>query len=181
MNVIKDVANNIDPMIQMMIDVPTNYDDRKVPMLDLKVWLDSDKILYQFYEKPTKSRQVMMKSSAMPMRKKMETLTQGVFRRLHNTHVSVKEDVKTSILNKYMEDLKLSGYDEKDRYNVLVGGFKTIEKLNEKVEAGKRPFFRPRNFDRQNRKKSWRNRVLGTRKINILKMLINLHLLCLWN
>ena len=73
MTVIKDIANSIDNMIQMTVDYPTKNVDMKVPMLDVKVWInpeDGNRIYYQYYEKPTKSRFVTSKNSAMPMTKK---------------------------------------------------------------------------------------------------------------
>ena len=88
MKIVKDIANSVDPMIKMTFDVPSKHDDEKVPMLDVKVWLkesENDQIFYMFYEKPTKNRYVISKNSAMPLNKKIETLSQKVFRRLHNT------------------------------------------------------------------------------------------------
>ena len=42
MDVVREVANNIESMIQMTSDVSSNYPDNKVPMLDVKVWLNKD-------------------------------------------------------------------------------------------------------------------------------------------
>ena len=70
MEVVRDIANSIDGMIVMTVDAPSNHEDKKVPMLDVKVWLndeDNNKIYYQYYEKPTKSKYVISKTSAMPM------------------------------------------------------------------------------------------------------------------
>ena len=57
-----------------------------------------------------------------------------------------------NIFNRYLEDLKVSGYTEKDRYEILKGGLNTYKKLKEKVSAGKRPFYRHRSFDKEKRK-----------------------------
>ena len=52
----------------------------------MKVWLDNDKrIMHEFYEKPMKNDLVIHKESAIPYKSKMKTLTQEVFRRIHNT------------------------------------------------------------------------------------------------
>ena len=53
MKVIQKVANEIEIMIVMTIDVPSNHKSRKVPMLDLQVWVnvdDNKKIYYSFFE-----------------------------------------------------------------------------------------------------------------------------------
>ena len=94
MKVINDIANSIDGMITMTFDVPSNYEDMKVPMLDLKVRLnenDKGRIYYSFYEKPTKCPFVMSRNSAMPLKKKIEFLSQEAFRRLHNTKKEIEQ------------------------------------------------------------------------------------------
>ena len=69
MDVVKDIANSIDEMIVMTTDVPSTYEDGKVPTLDVKVWVEEteNKVFYEFYEKPMKNRLILSKSSAMPM------------------------------------------------------------------------------------------------------------------
>ena len=141
---INDIANSIDSMITMTFDIPSKYNDSKVPMLDLKVWLnanDNYKIYYSFYEKPTKCQLVMSKMSAMPIRKKIEFLSEEVFRRLHNTKREIDENEKVSILNKFMIQLKLSGYSEYDRYQILESGFNHYDKLLRKELDGICPFY----------------------------------------
>ena len=36
--VIQQIGNSIHPSIQVEVDVPSNYPDKKLPMLDLRVW-----------------------------------------------------------------------------------------------------------------------------------------------
>ena len=153
MIVIRDIANSIEPMITVTTDVPSNHDDGKVPMLDVKVWLESNKeIFYQFYEKPTKNRYVISKDSAMPISKKIDTLSQEVFRRLHNTKKEISWSVKTDILNKFMSELKASGYSQKDRQEILKSGVNRYNKLRGQEEEGTRPFFRNKHFEKEKRR-----------------------------
>ena len=153
MLVVQDIANSIDDMIKMTVDIPSNYDDRKVPMLDVKAWVEenSNEIYYEFYEKPTKNPLVISKDSAMPKSKKINTISQEVFRRLHNTKHEIDWKRKTEILEKYMKELKASGYSESDRQEVLKSGIKRYESLRRKEEKGERPFFRSRDFQRNER------------------------------
>ena len=76
MEVIKDIANEIDDMIIMTVDCPSNHETKRVPMLDVEVWLheEEEKVFYSFYEKPTKSPYVISKDSAMPTSKKNRVL-----------------------------------------------------------------------------------------------------------
>ena len=86
------------------------------------------------------------KESALSNQTKFTILTQECFRRIHNTSENVDINTKVSILNEYMKDLKISGYDEKDRLNILVGGVKTYSKLKQKELSGERPFYRPPGY-----------------------------------
>ena len=149
MEIVKDIANTIDDMIVMTTDVPSNYDDNKVPMLDTKVWIEdeSNLVFFEFYEKPTKNRFVISKSSAMSVKKKIEILSQETFRRLHNTKQEIKWENKVSILNKFMSELKMSGYSEGDRFQILKSGIQRYNGLRKKETDGKRPFYRSRNFN----------------------------------
>ena len=155
MEVIQDIANGIDDMIKMTIDVPSNHAIKRVPMLDVQVWIndqDKNKIYFSFYEKPTKSPFVISKSSAMPIKKKIECLSQETFRRLHNTKEEVNNEEKVEIMNKYMKELKMSGYNEHDRFQIIKSGYNNYENLKRKEKDGIRPFYRCRNFERKQRK-----------------------------
>ena len=136
---------------------------KKITVLDVKVWIDKDdqSINYIFYEKPTKSKLVMSNTSALPKNMKMKTLTQEVFRRLHNTKQAIMADYKNDILSSYMQKLKSSEYNENERLEILKGGINTYDNIRKLEEEGKRPFFRPpetRKVDRKrnkNKKEEW--------------------------
>ena len=88
----------------------------------------------------------------MPTSKKMDSLSQGVFRRLHNTKHEIAWEVKAKTLEKYMVELKSSGYSEKDRFEILQSGINRYDKLRKMADDGKRPFYRNRNYEG---KESW--------------------------
>ena len=61
-----DIANDVIPGIVMQFDVPSNNDDKKMPILDMKVWMSTEgDILFQHYEKPTASKNIMHARSAL--------------------------------------------------------------------------------------------------------------------
>ena len=52
MKVIQQIANEVEDIIELIIDVPTNHDDGKVPIIDIKAWIYNDNnIFYEFYKK----------------------------------------------------------------------------------------------------------------------------------
>ena len=86
---VQKMANSLEKDIQLTIDVPSNYEDKKLPVLDLKMWTEDRKnenggnyqeIMYQFYEKEMVAPRVINKESALPERVKATTLTQEIIR-----------------------------------------------------------------------------------------------------
>ena len=73
-----------------------------------------------------------LKSAAMTMNQKMNIVTQQCFTRLHNTSEDADEEIKVKVLNEFMNDLQLSGYNEQDRLTILEGGVNTFRNLKEK-------------------------------------------------
>ena len=66
--VIRELAENIDPMIKFTIDTPCKYDDRKLPALDIKVQInpkENSRLDFEFYEKPTKHPKVILHNLAL--------------------------------------------------------------------------------------------------------------------
>ena len=68
MEIIQEIANGINPMIQLTVDTPCNYEDGKKPVLDVKVnvnKLEQNRVDFEFFEKPTKNPRVILASSAL--------------------------------------------------------------------------------------------------------------------
>ena len=55
MMVVKEIGNSIHPSIQLEIDYPSNHSDKKMPSLDLKVWVETKegetRIIHEYYAK----------------------------------------------------------------------------------------------------------------------------------
>ena len=63
MEVVNEIANTIDPMIQLTIDVPSTHPNNKLPILDLRVNVNKERknrIDFEFYEKPTRNKKVIL-------------------------------------------------------------------------------------------------------------------------
>ena len=71
MLLIKQIGNDIHPSIQLEVDYPSEHQDQKLPIRDLKVWLetrgkkignqdvDVSVIMYEFYSKEMASKAVI--------------------------------------------------------------------------------------------------------------------------
>ena len=75
----------------MKEDIPSKHEDKKLPVLDTKVWVektgDKEEIRHELYEKPMVSRLVTMEQSSLPTKVKMQVLAQEVVRWRRNTYV----------------------------------------------------------------------------------------------
>ena len=51
--VLRDIANSIDPAIQVEIDFPSKKPDKMMPILDMKMTMDNNNMVkYKFYRTP---------------------------------------------------------------------------------------------------------------------------------
>ena len=158
MNILVEIANKIEPMIQFTADVPSNHSDGYLPVLDIKVRLDEEnEVIFDYYEKDTKSDKVILASSALSWHQKREIHTNELVRRLRNTSQKLGEKVQNDHLNKYMIRLKDCGYNARFRANTVERAKKIYQNQLENDRLGVKPLFRNRKeilHDRQKKKGS---------------------------
>ena len=83
---LQDIANSIEPGIEMEIDICENHDDKKIPMLDMKCWLDENgNAVYQHYEKPVSTKMIISSRSAHSSNCKRSVHISELVRRMMNT------------------------------------------------------------------------------------------------
>ena len=79
--------------IQFTTDIPSNHEDGKMPVLDIKVWVEvmdgQPKLLHTFYKKTVASAYTILEKSAMGKGTKISTLFQEPLRRLRNISPSL--------------------------------------------------------------------------------------------
>ena len=143
--VLKKIADSIHEMICFTTDVPTNHSDVFLPVLDVKVSLtECGKIVYQFFEKPTKHNKVILADSALSWQQKRTILTQEALRRLRNTSLELGTEVQNKHLADLMLKMKDSGYSEKFRNEIVSSAQAAFKKIVENHENGTRPIHRNR-------------------------------------
>ena len=118
--VITEVADSIEPMIKFTGDYPTNHESQKLPILDIQVQMNTEnRVLFEFYEKETKTDKVILASSAMSWHQKFQILTNEALRRLRNTSQELGVDIQNFHLSKFSVKMKDSGYNPKFRSRVI--------------------------------------------------------------
>ena len=118
----KDIANNISPMLQWTSDVPSNYQDRKVPCLDLKISKHpeniNNKIQFEFYKKSVSRNTLVTSNSALPTSTKFSVLVAEGTRRLKNTMPCLVESNMPAIMQDFNFWMKESGHNSDFRYRI---------------------------------------------------------------
>ena len=112
---VRQVAEAEDLMMKFTIDIPTDHDDNKISVLDLKIGLNKemdDRIDYEFFEKPTRNPKVILAESAINLNTKRTILTQECLRRMRNTKIELGENVRNGHLTKFMLKIKNSGHSQ---------------------------------------------------------------------
>ena len=118
-NLIKTVANEIMPMIQMEEDFPSNHPSGKLPILDLGVWAEGESIIHQFYKKQVANRKLVQARSAFSVAKKRSILLEEGRRRLRNCSPLLSWEEKSKFLNKFSSDMRYSGHSQSFRCTIL--------------------------------------------------------------
>ena len=144
------------PGIVMEFDVPSRNDDNKMAILDMKVWLDEDKnIMFQHFEKPTASKNIMHALSAQSVSCRNSVHTQELLRRMLNS--SPQLDWRTCVapvLSEYMLRMMRAGYPEKYRIDTLTRALRIYDDMIQKDLEGTRPLYRPKDWNRAERQKA---------------------------
>ena len=166
MEVVVDIAESIDGMIKFTYEIPDNKSG-KLAVLDVTVNInktESNRLDYEFFEKPTKNKRVILEDAALPSNQKRTILTQECLRRLRNTKLELGEELRVKHLNDFMLKMKNSGYSTKYRTEILDSALSAFEKMVKADKAGTKPLFRDRNW-----KKDERSNMKDNRKINWYK------------
>lgn len=156
MLLLKSVADYIHPSIRMTIDFPSNHADGKIPMLDIKMWIEmvNERFLIRYYEKEMVTKAVMHARSAVPEQMKRTVLTQELLRRFVHCSRDLPWERVCTHANNFMKKLQFSGYDHKFRYDVVKSAIHAYETIKQRADAGLRPINRPKEWKQDERTKN---------------------------
>ena len=110
--ILLDIANDVQEGIIMEVDQPSQNADRKLPILDMKVWIDQDHfIVYQHFEKPVTTRRVLAAQSAQATSCKRSVHVRELVRRILNMSSRLEWDPHVaSVLTDYLARMMDAGY-----------------------------------------------------------------------
>ena len=161
----QSIANDIHPSTQVEIDCPSKHSDKRMPLLDIKVWVEKNgdrrKIMHEHYAKDVSSKMVINAKSALPMNTKRTVLVQEGLRILLNCSRDLPWENKVKHLENLSLRMQYSGYPMKFRYEVIDSAYKAYKNLLGKETAGERPLYRDREWNKIERRKQKDNKKLN--------------------
>ena len=140
------MANSIIPIIKWTNDCPSANPGGKMPILNLKVWVKGDvgeqTICFEPYRKPMAARTLILARSAMPSRIKRASFTQEAITLLRNCSPDTPWERKVEFLNDFCLRMKMSGYPEQYRKNIIESALAAWDKIVLEDQFGLKPLYR---------------------------------------
>ena len=148
MELLRQVGDNIHPSIKLEVYYPSKHPDKKLPILDLRVWVEQKEkevqgsnqmmsvIMYELYAKEIASKAVIDARSAMSTSAKRTVLTQEVLYVLPNCSplllwANVVEKGEEMVLQ-----MQYSVYNKKFRYKLVDSVVKAYRTMQEAEQKG---------------------------------------------
>ena len=147
--VLRSIADSIDSDIQWEEDVPTNHASNKLPCLDMELWMVDSQVMFQFYSKPMASKSLIHFKSALSSQIKRSSIFSEGMRRLLNCHPDLSWEVKAEFLTDFANSMRISGYNQKYRREMIQGVIKRYNDLIESVQSGSRLLYRSKQMMRE--------------------------------
>ena len=127
--------------------------DGKIPILDLKCWIDSQGLVkFQHYEKPMSSKLVLPAESALPMSQKRNIHINECVRRLRNCEPKMEWEEKREYLQDYVVRLYHGGYTEMFRADVVKQAIARYGGMVAADTEGQHPMYREKDWQKEERR-----------------------------
>ena len=139
---IREIGESIHSSIELTKEVPSENEDKKLPVLDLKTWIEEveigdtkeHRVLHEFYMKEVSSKAVIHREAALSMKDKRTILTQECIRVIKNCHELAGRRTLEDHLTHYMARMQAAGYDQSFRAQVLRSAY--AARSRREVERG---------------------------------------------
>ena len=169
--IIKQIGNNIHPSIQLETDCPSKHSDSKLPLLDIKIWIEKkedgesdttsntySKIMHEYYYKEVASKSVINARSSLPWEAKRTTITQEILRILLRCSPDLPPETTKGHIQQFMLRLQFSGYNPTFKAQVVKSAYKAYASIIEKDQRGEQPLYRPKTWKRRERQEDRRKK-----------------------
>ena len=161
MDFVQEIANEVLPSIQVTTDYPSKNTNKKMPILDLRVWMEAQfdqvthevsvYVIHEYYSKEVSSKAVIDARSAVSWKMKRTVLTQEIVRILRNCSKRLAWSEVCKHVEEYSMRMQFSGYSEIFRAQVVKSALCAYDRMVERDRTGEEPLYRPREWRRVER------------------------------
>ena len=160
MDKIRQIANGIHRSIEVETDTPAMHDDKKQPILDLKVWQETrkqpdgsptSKVLHEFYHKEIANKAVTQANSAMSMQAKRHILTAEMLRVMLRCSPLLEWNTTAKHASEMNKRMQYSGYNHQFRKQITHSALNKYKQIVEKDKTGESPMYRNKDWKRNER------------------------------
>lgn len=146
-------------MIQLESDDPSHHEDRKIPILDVKVWVEEvadnqQLILHEFYQKEVATKAVVNARSSLPMKTKRTILTQEALRIILRCSPHLPWTTVANHLSNFNKRLQYSGYDHLFREQIARSALRAYQRILDRDKKGEQPLYRKSEWKAAAREKN---------------------------
>ena len=125
--------NSIFKELKFTTETCEDFKNWRLPTLDMEIWVENRKLMYNFWEKPMVRNQTIHKESALPENSKIASLTQEVIRRMRNTSELVGNNERIKHLNNFTQKLRNSGYSMEQAERIIWAGVRGYQSALERA------------------------------------------------
>ena len=161
--VVLGMMNDVMTFLDFTTEIEDDFADRKLPTLDVKVWIRDGIIEYEFYEKPMAANTVLHAKTALSEQTKFSSLTQEVVRRLVHTSRRLEHSTRMEVLETLCQKMANSGHTLPYMSKVLKAGICSYSaKLRNSLRPPGSPNYKPlHQSTKYNSLGRWRNKVMA--------------------
>ena len=160
MKKLQTLGNSIHPSVQLTVDFPSANENERMPVLDTEQWMEEvevngtkkQQILHSHYSKPISSKYVVHRSSALPIRSKMNILVSDLVRVMKNISIRCTPEERKGKVQEFIDRMQYSGYTKSEKARVYQKAKQRYEKMVEDSDNGLVPLYRNKNWKRAERR-----------------------------
>ena len=137
------VMNDINNDLVFTVEAPDEFEDKKLPTLDTKMWLEEGLIRHTYFEKKMKTPFLLMKRSAISQHQRCSILANELVRRLSNVDVDhIPHSEVILVVEQFIQQLKNSEYTCKEARTHVVDGIRGWRNKIERRRRENQEFYR---------------------------------------
>ena len=126
--------NSIMTFLTFTLEIGEDFGDKKLPTLDVTIWVEQNRILYNFFEKPMSTNLVLHAKTAKSNIVKFSSLTQEVVRRLLHTSRELSHSCRLENLERFSVKMMTSEHKSEFVKKVLFSGMIKYERKVKKSQ-----------------------------------------------